>query len=282
LGVFDGHTDSNASRSQQTASRMDLVGREHATSSEPPPNPPNAPTSGGPEDLSGDDTGGNQPGARRRQWLIGGAAAGLVILAIVGVTLGLHSRGGSPPTPTDRKQSHMSPDSMSFSGTNVRLTRVDKSIEASLLPDVVQSGQCHGVSGLGWDNQSRGAISCTDPHNPDISVTYIKFDTKSHMETHWQAYLALASVFKPGPCGAPGDMEFVENDARFSEGYPSRLNGPLADTGHLLCSQPHGHFTRVWTNNGINVIAQVRASGAATWKQVLNFWAFEAGPFGNG
>jgi len=255
---------SDAGSSSETLSQTVLKPQELSQSappSGPPPVTPIAkgvPTSGEAGDGSRNRPGDDAHDRRRRPWLIG-AAVGVVVLAVVGVILGLLGGGSSPPTPNPKP---MRMTAMAFTGgMTVRMTAIDKTLEAHLDPDFRSKGHwCYGASHLGWDGEAKGAIICSWPHDPAISVTYVQIQSASAMEMHWKNY-KLETAGNPketanGCVSKPGIKAWQPDDnSRY-------LVVPEAATGHLLCFRPNGHPALVWTNDGrLNVIAEARANG---------------------
>ena len=174
-------------------------------------------------------------------------------------------------------QPGMSSDDMSFSGgATGSLTTVEKQLVGKLNPDLRSS--CKGYSHQSWE-QSVGAIRCTWPHQP-ITVTFIQLKDAAWMQTHFDNYVeGDANSPKPGNCGTVSDFTaFQQSAPRFTEGGITGTGAPAA-SGSLICFHQHGVPTVVWTNDGFNVIGEAAGSGVDS-KTLLEFWAADAGPYG--
>jgi hypothetical protein len=205
----------------------------------------------------------------------------VVVLAAVGVVLGLSGGGGSPkPKPTTPTMPSM--DAMAFTGgMKVKMTVVDQSIKAHLDPLMRKEGRCQAISNLGWDGESIGAISCFDPHNSHISVTYVKIDNPNNMQVHFGSYVTDVVGASLGVClASPG---VVPDTTAWQQDVPRVVSsdGPAAGAD-LLCFRQGGHPAIVWTNEGFNVIAQARTTGGVTAKALTDFWVLRAGMYEKG
>lgn len=267
-----------------SGSVLQADGRGSGSSVSPPdaPGPPVAkdePASGASGDGSMDTRRDVSHGRRRRSWIIG-AAAVLIVLAAVGVFLGLQSGGGSPSASSgmhspDTGSAAMGSDAMSFTGgTTGPPTPVDKKLLTHLDPSVRDT--CEGYNSHGSWPHSTGGLRCSDPVYPAISVTYIQFPNGQLMNDHFHDFQASNAGSPPeGDClKAPYSTTAREENVlriRESDG------GPQAAPADLVCLPSKGDLELVWENAGVNVIGEAKSDNAT---KLVQFWYVFAGPYG--
>jgi hypothetical protein len=189
------------------------------------------------------------------------------VLVVVGVVLAAvlsgSSNGKHPPAPMM--------DTMSFNGgTTGPLTSVEKKLLPHL--DQLMRSNCLGYSHDTWE-ESTGALRCEDPHGL-IAVTYIQFPSWGIMANHFASYAADNAGGPPeGDCftSDPAVAARRENVGRFKS-----LDGRAAALADVVCFRTRRNPVFVWSNRGVNVIAE---ASAPSKRALINFWEFTAGPY---